>query len=378
MTTWNKDFDFSPIGKTPEYSADTLGWSPLMQALLKRDEGYLCEGYASGNIAPEAKKEIQEAVLSKQGRLIYKNSDHNFDKCIWIWEDGIVELTFSNETSVVLSILSFREEFVTELKELVRSKLTKPSKHGHVYVIVSQGGRLALSSLGNAGVPLVPYNYNTKVLEDYKLIIKDLKSTSPSGRITILEGEPGTGKTHLVRSMLLDVPDAMFVLVPPDMVASLGGPELLPLLLNYKNSSPGPIILILEDADKCLVVRDNLNINAIQSVLNLGDGILGSLLDLRIIATTNANHLEMEPAVLRAGRLSKRLEVTKLDVLGAITTFKNLLPGVDIPEELSTSLKTDVNSTYSLAEVYALARREGWTSEVRKTMPEQEEDEDIY
>ena len=94
----------------------------------------------------------------------------------------------------------------------------------------------------------------------------------------------------------------------------------------------GPIALVLEDADRCLVTRGENNINSIQSLLNLGDGILGSLLDLRIIATTNAKKLEMEAAILRPGRLSKRLEVGALDLDTARGVFRRLLPDAKLPE----------------------------------------------
>lgn len=118
----------------------------------------------------------------------------------------------------------------------------------------------------------------------------------------------------------------------------------------------------MEDADKCLVTRAGDNINSIQSLLNLGDGILGSLLDLRIIATTNAKKLEMEPAILRAGRLCKRLEVGNLSTKEGSSIFKRLVPTMEEMPVRLTSTK-DI----SLAEVYGLARSFGWVPEVRDT-----------
>jgi len=162
--------------------------------------------------------------------------------------------------------------------------------------------------------------------------------------------------------MLLEVPDAMFVLISPEMITSLGGPELLPLLMQYRGSSTGPIILILEDADKCLVSRDENNMNAIQALLNLGDGILGSMLDLRIVATTNAAELHLEEAIMRPGRLSKMLEVGGLDHSTACNVFKRLLPNIALPIELDDG----DNFKMSLAETYSLARKNGWEPAVRE------------
>jgi AAA family ATPase len=181
-----------------------------------------------------------------------------------------------------------------------------------------------------------------------------------------MRGSPGTGKTHLIRAMLLEVPDAMFVLISPEMVTNLAGPELLPVLLQNRGCATGPIVLILEDADKCLVARDKDNMNSIQSLLNLGDGILGSLLDLRIIATTNAHELHMEEALMRPGRLSKMLEVGPLDPKTAQGIFKRLLPDQPIPTELCPMAKDTSNWKMTLAEAYALARRHGWAPDERK------------
>lgn len=150
----------------------------------------------------------------------------------------------------------------------------------------------------------------------------------------------------------MEASNGMFVIISPDMVKELSGPKFLPLLLQYKgHAKNGPIILILEDADKCLVKRGEENMPSIQALLNLGDGILGSLLDIRIVATTNANKLEMEEAMMRPGRLSKRIEVSYLSYTEAVNVFNQLVPNV----ECTLSVKD-----HSLAEVYEAARKSGW------------------
>lgn len=124
----------------------------------------------------------------------------------------------------------------------------------------------------------------------------------------------------------------------------------------------GPIVLILEDADQCLVPRAADNISSISSLLNLSDGILGSLLDIRIIATTNAKQEKMDQAILRDGRLSKRIEVNALEydqanhIFQRLTQSKNALPMKDQRSEMYPKQ----NSKYTLAEIYKLARSHGW------------------
>ena len=271
-----------------------------------------------------------------------------------------------------------KEDFTENMRKFVGKFLLPPKTQGHVYAIVYQSGRLAMSNLGNAGIPLVEKNYTDKVLADYKFVVEDLNSSYPSGRLSILEGEPGTGKTHLVRAMLNEVAKGMFVLVPPDMVKNLGGPELLPLLMQYHGYHAGPIILLLEDADKCLVTRAgaDTDTSVIQSILNLGDGIMGSMLDIRIIATTNAKKFEMDTAILRRGRLSKQMHVGPLDEKSAIRAFQNLLPNMDpLPAALLSQMRSAPNGEIPLSDVYGIARDNGWKPKEPTLIEEDDDDE---
>jgi len=368
---WNQSSDFLEVGRKPEISAHSLGMASLLRntfdTYVNGDNATLHDCNDSGNIKDESSaKQVQEYLVKNGGKLIYKYHNERFYSHIYLWDESIVELEYSSSNYMGVTAHSMNQEFVTELRTFTKPLFTKEISQGHVFAIVSRGGSLALNSLGNAGIALERRNYSQEVLEGYDYVVKDLRAASPTGRIVIMEGEPGTGKTHLVRAMLMDVPDAMFVLVSPEMVSVLGGPELLPLLLSHRDNQAGPIILILEDADKCLVTRQGDNINSIQSLLNLGDGILGSLLDLRIIATTNAKKLEMEQAILRPGRLCRRLEVGLLGSKTAAVIFTALCPGVDVPASLSGKV--------SLAMVYSVARQTGWEPESRKKVNEDNDD----
>ena len=367
--TWNDSHLWDRMTLAPsmdgkgEISAKSIGIMPLMKKLLESKTGHLTEFYVEGHIKKEGSVDYGKKYLNwlteLGGRLIYNNiNDGDDTNAIFLWQGAIVEFNLAG-TWMSVSGQALSESFTREIIKYLEAEWKPTTVAGTVYAIMSQNNHLSLSSIGNAGIPLVEGNYHPKVLEDYKFVIKDLRSSVPSGRIVVMKGKPGTGKTHLIRAMTLEVPDAMFVLVSPEMVPNLSGPQLLPLLLQYKNGT-GPIVLLLEDADKCLVARDTENINSIQALLNLGDGILGSLLDLRIVATTNAEELEMEKAMMRPGRLSKMLDVGPLDAETAWNIFKRLLPDNDPPDELAQEV------AMTLAETYALARKYGWEPEIRK------------
>ena len=360
-------YDFIELGRKPEMSGSSLILSNLMKEVLLTNKGYVTKAYEVGQIEEKSLSLISEKMEKLGGRIIYKHINHEEDACtIWKFPHGVVDVDSNGAKYVTISTQSLNEVFVREVCDFVHPLFVEPKKHGFVFAITQSMGGLSLSNLGNAGVPLIRGKYMPSVMEDYDFVIADLQAESPSGRITIMEGEPGTGKTHLIRGMLLDVPDTMFVLVSPEMVPQLGGPELLPLLLSHRSTTVGPIVLILEDADRCLVARDEKNIHSIQSLLNLGDGILGSMLDLRIIATTNAKKLEMEKAIMRPGRLSKVLNVGPLSNRIATGVFSKLLPGAKIPNKLAQA------GELTLAEVYGIARESGWAPLSRKEKAEEE------
>jgi hypothetical protein len=223
-------------------------------------------------------------------------------------------------------------------------------RKGIVFVLATTMQGYTIRRLGLAGTPIERSNYSQQVLEDYDHVVSDFQTESPCGRLVILSGEPGTGKTYLVRSFLTEVPKAAFILIPPHIVQDLAGPDILPALTQAKDEMSGPIILVIEDADSCLVPREDGSINTISSLLNLGDGIMGSILDIRILTTTNAHKIKMDPATRREGRLCRHMQVDALSPEEATNVYQRLLPGQ----------KATFKEPTTLAKVYGKARREGW------------------
>lgn len=375
MDLW-KELEFARVGSSFELDGFNIGLMPLIKDMLTKETGHVSEYYGRGTVKqtadanePPFSGTVSEKYIKyfadKGGRLLYQNLGGSSN--IFIWKASLIDLTVSGNYITVQGF-SDDQDFLQQTKDYFDTQWDLSKKAGQIYAITKTHGQLSLSSLGNAGIPLIAENYTAKVMEDYKFVIKDMNSETPSGRITIMRGVAGSGKTTLTRAMLLEVPDAMFVLVPPELIVSLAGPELLPLLISYRGNTTGPIILILEDADKCLVKRDRENMNAIQSLLNLGDGILGSMLDLRIVATTNAQELHLEEALTRPGRLSKMLEVDYLDLFTAQKIFLRLCPNKNLPPKLPPGVGTKASKNFkvTLADVYHMARENGWEPNPRK------------
>ncbi len=347
------------------FTLDSLGALALLQKAMSAGA---CVHKNSYNGYRSKDFDFYVAALKELGLIqTYLIEQTNYRYSLFIKDDTIVALDTSN-TTFSFSSYSLDPEIGRKILKVCKDNSEKPKKQGYVFAIMRQNNGLSLTRMGYAGSPLEELNYSKPVMEDYRYVVRDLKAPDPSGRIIILDGKPGTGKTYLVRSLLNEVPDAMFVIVPPSLVSSLGGPELLPLLVSNRQSymKTGPTILVLEDADSCLAPRAADNMGSISSILNLGDGIFGSLLDIRIIATTNAKCEDMDEAIMRPGRLSKRIEVGNLSYEEANAVFQRLLNNkseLALPTGEGRTIgfeSVKKGKLYTLADVYKLARDNGW------------------
>jgi len=195
---------------------------------------------------------------------------------------------------------------------------------------------------------LVRENYGPSVIAAWDKVAADLKSDEPNGRLAIFHGPPGTGKTHLIRGFMSAGIEGAFVIIPPKEIANIGDPEMIDLLLEIADDYSGRIVLILEDADEILSSRKATSMSALANALNLGDGLMGEATNAFIVATTNAPLGEIDPAMLRPGRLSVISEVSTLLTSQAQKIY----------ESLGGKGNLSGQSEYTLAEIYAAARKE--------------------
>jgi ATP-dependent 26S proteasome regulatory subunit len=101
------------------------------------------------------------------------------------------------------------------------------------------------------------------------------------------------------------------------------------------------LVVILEDSDAALMTRASDNREQVSAILNLSDGMLGDFLRLQIICTINCTAADIDPALLRPGRLLQH------------RIFARLSPGEAgrLAQALGRTLP--VARDYSLAEVFA-------------------------
>lgn len=351
-TPWWVNAQFPQVGSTLYTAPERL----IGHGLLRR----ACEGGPAvrsanfyGNLVVPARQLLRTCASVLKLRPVWIEGDLKHGTHLFASGDTMVRLHFHSQgRKASVQSVTTSAEVHDRSSQLFSTILAPDDPHkGMVFTLAKTLGGYQLTSLGLAGSPIERGNYSKEVLASYDHVVEDLNSEDPCGRLVVMAGEPGTGKTYLIRSLLGAVPKAAFVLVPPHLVEDLSSPEILPSLTAAKGEMSGPLVLILEDADRVLVPRQDKmgSMNAISQVLNLGDGILGSVLDIRIVASTNAAKVEMDPATRRPGRLCRYASVEALSADEASLALSRL-----------TGKPFTVKNATTLAQVYRWAREQGW------------------
>lgn len=161
--------------------------------------------------------------------------------------------------------------------------------------------------------------------------------------LTVLTGAPGTGKTTLLRSLAQWLAGShMFYFMPASRFASVESGEIVTFWADENRNSRLRKILILEDAESVLLRRDTDNREQVATLLNLTDGMLGDALGLHVVCTLNSDLADLDPALLRPGRLVAHREFKRLTAAEA----RRLAASLDLPDPESDDGKI------SLAEVF--------------------------
>jgi hypothetical protein len=134
--------------------------------------------------------------------------------------------------------------------------------------------------------------------------------------VTILRGEPGTGKTTYLRYLTHKLRRThRFYYLPLCVYPMLAAPAAVDFWTEqneeYKRFKK---VVILEDAESLLMQRASDNQVNLSNLLNISDGFLGEMLKLHVICTINCPLAKIDPAILRPGRLVAMREFVRLSV----------------------------------------------------------------
>lgn len=138
--------------------------------------------------------------------------------------------------------------------------------------------------------------------------------------IILLHGEPGTGKTTYIKSLICRFKDKDFIFIQNDFVKELLKPSFVTFLLHNKNS-----VLVIEDAEKVIVSRDHSSdASVVSTILQLTDGLFSDFLNIKIICTFNTDIDRIDKALLRKGRMIAKYKFAQLSTEKTVSLAKKL------------------------------------------------------
>ena len=261
------------------------------------EQGYdiVAESIHKATRLERKKVTYQKLLIHKKKKILIRtsnNGDTNKNISIIIY--------YNNKLGSITSQVNLEE-----LK-----KYTIEKKKQNISLIKTHMGHLDIEDF-DLKIPKIDLklNYGEDFLKIHNSILKTLNDESGKG-IVLLHGEPGTGKTTYIKYLTGLIKNKEIIFVPPSMAESLSDPNIVPFLMEYRNS-----ILIIEDAEKVISDRRTNGSSAgVSNILNITDGILGDCLNIQIIATFNMNKEKIDTALLRKGRLIAEHRFDKLNV----------------------------------------------------------------
>jgi ATPase family protein associated with various cellular activities (AAA) len=199
------------------------------------------------------------------------------------------------------------EKWILETNHRLRLTYGSQKMPGFKVLVASDGGFYTeeVNTVDFRAVDLTEL-YNDDFLEADAIISESM--TKNEAGIILLHGDPGTGKTTYIKHLISKFLDKEFVFIQNDFVKDLLKPSFVSFLLHNKN-----VILIIEDAEKVVVTRENASDDSVVStILQLTDGLFSDFLNIKIICTFNTTIDRLDKALLRKGRMIAKYKFSAL------------------------------------------------------------------
>jgi ATPase family protein associated with various cellular activities (AAA) len=292
-------------------------------------------------------------------RAVKENSDALFrsirklpsEDTVAEWDDltfqfGPRSFLYADKNRIV-GFASTPKEAERLVAQVSKTCLKPPAPTGGTFYLIKQGRydiecetvTLPLATILNAEA--FSLHYGSDSAQWHQGFVWKLRQRTHG--LAIFEGRPGTGKTFYLRHLMGVLQEShRFYFIPTSTMGVLSKPEFIGFWADQRRIHDNrKFVVILEDSDAALMTRGADNREQVSAILNLSDGMLADFLRLQIICTINCSAADIDPALLRPGRLLCHRVFGRLNYAHAVRLADSL------------GRKLPAARDYSLAEVFA-------------------------
>ncbi len=264
---------------------------------------------ADATLLPADARPIRQAAGDRQESLLASGDGWTLRAVRWRRGGGEVTVTaVTDELALAVLADATREVAVPDLELEGRVEL------GFWYHSVRRGGYRTERPVSAPAWPEIRGNYANGVVAALDQVMA-YRPGPRTGRLLLLHGEPGTGKTTALRSLARQWQDWCQVdcVLDPERLFADPGYLMDVVLGSADDEDPRWRLLLLEDCDE-LIRGDAKRTSgqALSRLLNLTDGMLGQSRRIMVAITTNEDLSRLHPAVTRPGRCLAQVEIGPL------------------------------------------------------------------